>query len=89
LSISYIIVTNAALHSTAGTDIKSIFINFSSFVLIVLPVACYVYQDYAKHLVAGVVASFAVAFLLPPSGWKRPHPYSDNPNNLPYPRKAD
>jgi len=35
-----------------------------------------------------VVAAFAVAVLLPPVGWKRPHPYSDMPANRPAKKKS-
>jgi len=49
-----------------------------------VPVVWYVYETReALAFVAAVAATFAVAYLLPPAGWKRPHPYSDNPENRP------
>jgi hypothetical protein len=68
---------------------KSIFINIATTLLIFVPIPLYMYTEYAKELIAFVFMSFVVCFSLPPWGWKRPHPYSDDPNNRPYPRKAD
>mmetsp|Transcript_11035 Transcript_11035/g.13294 ORF Transcript_11035/g.13294 Transcript_11035/m.13294 type:complete len:82 (-) Transcript_11035:598-843(-) len=72
-----------------GLDLKSIAINIASILFIILPIVAYLYQENARQLCGGVLAAFAIAFLLPPVGWKRPHPYSDMPNNYPYPRKND
>jgi hypothetical protein len=77
--------------STARTqhDTKSIAINVATTLLIFLPVPLYMYTDYYKELIGATLMSFVVCFTLPPLGWKRPHPYSDDPNNRPYPRKAE
>jgi hypothetical protein len=72
----------------AALDAKSIALNMASTLLFVLPIACYFFMDYTKHLCGTVVGAFAVALALPPYGWKRPHPYSDMPDNVPpYARK--
>jgi hypothetical protein len=70
-----------------GTDIKSLLINLASILLLILPVAAYLDRENAVKYAAVVGGSFLVAFVAPPLGWKRPHPYSDDPANLPYPRK--
>jgi hypothetical protein len=72
-----------------GTDIKSLLINLASILLLILPVVAYLDRENAVKYAAGVGGSFLVAFIAPPLGWKRPHPYSDNPANRPYPRKED
>ena len=58
-------------------------VNFASFILIILPVACYLYQELWRELCAFTAFCFLVAFCASPWGWKRPHPYSDNPLNKP------
>jgi hypothetical protein len=83
--VSFVLPT----YHTDGMDIKSLGINFASMMLFFLPMVIYVYRDLTKASIAATLASFAVAYLIPPVGWKRPHPYSDNPNNLPWPRKAE
>lgn len=76
-------------NDTLGTDIKSLAINLASLLLFVLPFAAYFDRDHWK-IYSGVVAvSMVLALLTPPMGWLRPHPYSDFPNNKPYPRKEN
>jgi hypothetical protein len=57
--------------------------------LMLLPFAAYYYSEHLQTAGAVVVGAFAIAVLIPPIGWRRPHPYSDDPSNYPYPRKSD
>jgi hypothetical protein len=66
-----------------GRDLKSLALNVSSSILIVLPILCYVDPDQMKKWCGIVAVSFVVTALIPPMGWKRPHPYSDDPKNKP------
>jgi len=68
---------------TAGTDLKSVLLNLASALLILLPVACYLYAQHTKIFLALVGVIFVLAYVAQPVGWKRPHPYSDDPNNRP------
>eukprot|EP00522_Entomoneis_paludosa_P003087 CAMPEP_0172475242 /NCGR_PEP_ID=MMETSP1065-20121228/69768_1 /TAXON_ID=265537 /ORGANISM="Amphiprora paludosa, Strain CCMP125" /LENGTH=78 /DNA_ID=CAMNT_0013233439 /DNA_START=88 /DNA_END=324 /DNA_ORIENTATION=+ len=68
---------------TTGHELKSILINIATILLFILPVASYIYIDHAKEMIAGVAGSFILAFIAPPMGWMRPHPYSDMPGNRP------
>jgi hypothetical protein len=54
-----------------------------------MPIIIYFNQNFWQQIVGAVVGAFLLAFVAPPLGWKRPHPYSDNPANRPYPRKGD
>lgn len=67
----------------SGTDIKSVTINMASTLLLVLPFACYAKREQCRLYIGVVALSFLIAVLLPPVGWKRPHPYSDMPENRP------
>jgi hypothetical protein len=67
----------------SGTDIKSVTLNMASTLLLVLPFACYAKREQCWLYIGVVAISFMIAFLLPPVGWKRPHPYSDMPENRP------
>lgn len=69
--------------TTAGHDLKSLALNFASIILILLPFGLYGFQDYVKEQVGAVMLVFAVALVIPPMGWMRPHPYSDLPGNRP------
>jgi hypothetical protein len=73
----------------SGIDIKSVLLNIACTLLLLLPFVAYFASQYVQEAMMAVVVSFAVAFLAPPWGWRRPHPYSDDPKNLPYPMKAD
>eukprot|EP00816_Leptocylindrus_hargravesii_P001146 CAMPEP_0196816952 /NCGR_PEP_ID=MMETSP1362-20130617/57796_1 /TAXON_ID=163516 /ORGANISM="Leptocylindrus danicus, Strain CCMP1856" /LENGTH=72 /DNA_ID=CAMNT_0042194447 /DNA_START=60 /DNA_END=278 /DNA_ORIENTATION=- len=66
-----------------GTDIKSLAINLASTLLFVLPFPAYFDTENLKKYAAGVGAAFLVAYVLPPVGWRRPHPYSDDATNVP------
>lgn len=68
----------------AGHDIKSLAINLATLIFFFLPVCLYVYPEYAKEQCIVTAIGFAVAFLAPPIGVLRPHPYSDLPGNKPF-----
>ena len=76
-------------YSAAGLDIKSLALNLASILLFLLPFPAYFYPEYIKEASAVVVGSLLVSVLMPPIGWRRPHPYSDDPTNYPYPRKGE
>eukprot|EP00538_Stauroneis_constricta_P003830 CAMPEP_0119554018 /NCGR_PEP_ID=MMETSP1352-20130426/6615_1 /TAXON_ID=265584 /ORGANISM="Stauroneis constricta, Strain CCMP1120" /LENGTH=80 /DNA_ID=CAMNT_0007600531 /DNA_START=65 /DNA_END=307 /DNA_ORIENTATION=- len=77
----------AASYESTQYDMKSLLLNLASILLFVLPFSLYFYPE-NNTIAFGVVAgAFLIGYVAPPLGWKRPHPYSDNPNNLPYPRK--
>jgi hypothetical protein len=73
----------------AGLDIKSLVLNLASTLLFVLPFIVYSYSEHTETAVAVVAGSMMVSLLVPPIGWRRPHPYSDDPKNYPYPRKVN
>jgi hypothetical protein len=77
----------ATKQQDTGTDIKSLALNFASLLLFVLPFAAYFDQPHAKLYCGVVLGVMMISLLVPPMGWMRPHPYSDMPNNKPYPRK--
>ncbi|KAL3809450.1 hypothetical protein ACHAXA_001278 [Cyclostephanos tholiformis] len=67
-----------------GHDIKSLAINFATTLLFLLPFALYFGDERKVTFYTGsVVAFLALAVVLPPFGWMRPHPYSDLPGNKP------
>lgn len=74
---------------TAGHDLKSLALNLASLLLFVLPIAVFFKSEYWQELCAVVAGSILLSLLVPPVGWRRPHPYSDDPTNLPYPRKSE
>lgn len=74
---------------SAGHDMKSLALNFFSTVLFILPFVAYFYTERLQEAIIVVAASLVIALLVPPIGWRRPHPYSDDPNNVPYPRKSE
>lgn len=76
-------------YSPAGHDMKSLVLNLFSTLLFLLPFLAYFHSEQLQTGVIVVAASLVLALLVPPIGWRRPHPYSDDPSNLPYPRKAD
>lgn len=68
----------------AGTDPKSIAINLASTLLFIIPIVAYMYEMKETFIyIAVVAASFVLAYLIPPVGMLRPHPYSDMPSNRP------
>ena len=67
-----------------GHDIKSLAINFATTLVFLLPFALYFGDEgKSKFYAGGVLAVSALAVILPPIGWMRPHPYSDLPGNKP------
>ena len=78
-----------------GTDIKSVLLNVSSIVFFLFPFFAFFVSQYDgitiknKNLLYGgsIASTFAIyllAYIIPPIGWKRPHPYSDDPTNVPF-----
>ena len=79
--------THTCMHThthTAGHDIKSLALNFASSLLILLPFAVYFYPEYLKEEIGVVCITFVGAYLAPPRGMLRPHPFSDYPENAPF-----
>jgi len=76
--------THSLWHHTAGTDAKSILLNLSSLLVFLAPFVWYFFTEHMVPYAVGTFLCYAVAFLLPPTGWRRPHPYSDDPTNVPY-----
>ena len=71
-------------NTTAGHDIKSLALNLAMSILFVLPFAIYYYPDYLQEEIGVMVGGFVLAFLAPPYGVLRPHPYSDQEKNKPF-----
>jgi hypothetical protein len=84
INIHFLSNASSLLRYTAGHDIKSLLINLASFLLIILPAEMYYYPEYKNEEYMVVGASFLLAFLAPPYGFLRPHPYSDLPGNKPF-----
>lgn len=73
------------LHTIIGHDIKSLAINFATFLVFMLPFALYFgEEDKAKQYIGVVVGFLLLSLIAPPVGWKRPHPYTDMPGNEPF-----
>ena len=64
---------------STGRDPKSLAINLATTVFFILPFLAYFDQKNLWSYVALVSILFVVAFIVPPIGWLRPHPYSDFP----------
>ena len=77
------------LSYSAGHDLKSLVLNLASTLLFLLPFVAYFYTEHLEMGAAVVGGSMVVSLLVPPIGWRRPHPYSDDPTNYPYPRKGN
>ena len=73
---------------TAGLDIKSLTLNAASLLLFLLPFPLYFYPTQQKEAIIIVAVAMLLGYLMPPMGWRRPHPYSDDESNVPYPRKS-
>jgi hypothetical protein len=71
-----------------GHDMKSLALNLATTLLFFLPIVAYFYSEHAQTATLVVVGSLMLSLLVPPIGWRRPHPYSDDPTNVPYPRKS-
>lgn len=70
-----------------GHDIKSLLLNLSSIIIILVPIGWLVFNDneeYKKMMLIASGVSLVLALLAPPVGWRRPHPYSDDPTNFPF-----
>ncbi len=67
-----------------GHDIKSLLINVATTFLFLLPIAIYVDRENTQNYIKAVGGSLLVAFLAPPVGPYRPHPYSDWEGNKPF-----
>lgn len=72
----------------SGLDPKSIVINLATIFLIVLPFLAYFDRENGIKYCQYVAGSMVLAFLVPPVGWMRPHPYTDKPGNTPIGYKA-
>ena len=77
------LIALSLLAMISGLDPKSIVINIATTFLFLLPFLSYFDRGNSMNYVKGVAASFAVAFIDPPVGWMRPHPYTDKPGNTP------
>jgi len=66
-----------------GLDPKSIAINIATTLFFFLPIAAYFDASNARFYCEVVGWSMALALLIPPFGWLRPHPYSDFAWNKP------
>lgn len=65
----------------AAHDLKSIVLNILSLVLFLFPIGCYFYADQIQTMALTVGVCLLIAFVTPPVGFLRPHPYSDMPSN--------
>jgi len=72
-----------------GLDMKSLALNLASTLLFILPIVAYLYTEHLVEAISVVGGSILLSLLVPPIGWRRPHPYSDDPTNLPYPKKSN
>ena len=66
-----------------GTDPKSLLWNLATTVIFFAPVAVYFNKSSVTEATAACAVFYLLAFLYKPIGWKRPHPYSDDPRNRP------
>ena len=71
----------ALFPSSSGHDLKSLLINFFTTVLFLSPLLWYFHTVSNQVLFALNCGTFAIAFVYPPIGWLRPHPYSDFRSN--------
>ena len=78
-----------------GTDIKSVLLNISSIVFFIFPFLAFAVAKYDGFsisdknnmygaTIATTIVIYVLAYIAPPIGWRRPHPYSDDPTNVPY-----
>lgn len=72
---------------TAGTDLKSVLLNISSILFFVFPFFWYARPALGYHGIGACIGFYFIAYMMPPIGWRRPHPYSDDPTNVPYGHK--
>lgn len=64
-------------------------INLATFLFFFLPIVCYLDRPNSWNYVGIVGISLVLATIVPPVGFLRPNPYSDDPSNRPYPRRDD
>lgn len=90
-----LVESHPSLSLSGGHDIKSIAILMASIVLLISPIVTY--WSYTNQASSGLddglpryyytlgapVILLLVAYMVPPIGWRRPHPYSDDPTNVP------
>lgn len=78
-----------------GTDFKSVLLNISSIVFFIFPFVAFFVSQYNGFsindknniygaTIAATLAFYVLAYIAPPIGWRRPHPYSDDPTNVPF-----
>mmetsp|Transcript_37736 Transcript_37736/g.69709 ORF Transcript_37736/g.69709 Transcript_37736/m.69709 type:complete len:81 (+) Transcript_37736:174-416(+) len=79
----------AGMKQDTGRDLKSLALNLATILFFFLPIVCYLDRPNAWNYVGISGAAIVLSILVPPVGWLRPHPYSDFPNNKPYPRRDD
>ena len=60
---------------------KSIALNISMFLAFLFPIGCYFYPQNIYIMLMIVALWLLAAFVTPPMGFLRPHPYSDMPSN--------
>eukprot|EP00977_Amphora_coffeiformis_P029059 scaffold38441_cov214-Amphora_coffeaeformis.AAC.1 len=63
----------------AAYTLKSYALNLASYMLFAWPFVAYFSYETPYASILAVVA--VIVLLIPPMGWKRPHPYSDQPGN--------
>ncbi|KAJ1447045.1 hypothetical protein M885DRAFT_544226 [Pelagophyceae sp. CCMP2097] len=62
-------------------SLKGFALNIATSLLFFAPFVIYAYQDKVMETTAAVVGAFVVTWFVPPVGWKKPHPLSDQPHN--------
>ncbi|GMH65714.1 hypothetical protein TrRE_jg8845 [Triparma retinervis] len=67
--------------SKTGHDIKSILINAWMIALFIAPLLWFFEVLPLKHCFSLFSTFYGLAYIWPPMGWKRPHPYSDMAHN--------
>ena len=87
LTTSLLVPTSISL-IYQGLDPKSIMINLATIFLFLLPFLAYFDRENGMKYCQYVAGSMVLAFLVPPIGWMRPHPYTDKPGNEPIGYKA-
>eukprot|EP00934_Nitzschia_sp_Nitz4_P004123 Nitzschia sp. Nitz4//scaffold5_size260463//124895//125292//NITZ4_000981-RA/size260463-processed-gene-0.382-mRNA-1//-1//CDS//3329555337//4113//frame0 len=73
---------------STGHDMKSIAINIATTLVFLVPFVAYFNNPILVKFCLVAVVGLSIAYVVPPVGYRKPHPYSDDPNNLPYPRKT-
>jgi hypothetical protein len=83
LTHSQLLRLNFFLYFSASLDLKSLALNLASFIIFFFPIGCYFYTEYIRHMLAVIGVWSMIAYLTPPIGFLRPHPYSDSSTNRP------